>query len=366
MAGKEKLLGVQYLRAIAALMVVYFHVGATFPAYVYQSSWLSTLHLQYGVHIFFVISGFIMMVTTVESAPAEFLRRRLARIVPLYWTLTLAAVALWASPFHLFSHLQVDIRGVLSSLAFVFHQNSNGGESILVPGWTLNIEMFFYVVFALALLVRLERRLWSVGIAFAALVIVGQFLRESSTDVEVWMLTRPWMLEFVLGMAIGWIYLNRRFRLPKLACCALMAAGFAALLQPHSSGSFFLDASLPSVAIVAGAVAFERSYGIVRWHVLEMLGDSSYSLYLSHVFVIGAMGILWKRGLVHGETREAVFAVVVVSLAVCVAVVSYRLIERPALRLLTRRRQITSDTAGATSLLATSPLDRALPPWRAW
>src|SRR6185437_3793138 len=96
-ARKEKLLGVQYLRAIAALMVVWFHLYGEIPAYEPFFSvhgWISVPAFRGGVDIFFVISGFVMYVSSIDSEPLRFLWRRIARIVPLYWSMTLVVVLL--------------------------------------------------------------------------------------------------------------------------------------------------------------------------------------------------------------------------------------------------------------------------------
>src|SRR5262249_15244130 len=81
---------IQYLRAVAALMVAYFHTVDQIPAYrpLFERYLLGNLNLASGVDIFFVISGFIMLVSNRNSRPVSFAVRRVIRIVPLYWFLT--------------------------------------------------------------------------------------------------------------------------------------------------------------------------------------------------------------------------------------------------------------------------------------
>src|SRR5690606_6137053 len=83
---------VQVLRAIAASMVVIFHL----PAYIgYEDVFIPVLHG--GVDLFFVISGFVMMVSTTDKRhdPVSFLKKRFMRIVPLYWLGTIAMLVIW-------------------------------------------------------------------------------------------------------------------------------------------------------------------------------------------------------------------------------------------------------------------------------
>ena len=91
----QKLQSVQYLRAIAALMVAYLHLPEQIAAYsplLTGPSWIGVTNFGFGVDIFFVISGFIMVATSQRLGPITFLWRRLIRIVPLYWIATMALV----------------------------------------------------------------------------------------------------------------------------------------------------------------------------------------------------------------------------------------------------------------------------------
>ena len=140
------LVSIQALRVIAAFMVLAFHVSLEVakltPAAVLTPG-------SAGVDLFFVISGFVMLYSSERLfgrpwASAQFFKRRLVRIVPLYWLATTALVLLVA-PF-------AGTKAVIASL--LFWPYPAGGAPLLNVGWTLNIEMFFYLVFAAALLAK--------------------------------------------------------------------------------------------------------------------------------------------------------------------------------------------------------------------
>ena len=108
-----------------------------------------------GVDIFFVISGFIMVYTTMdrEITPWSFMADRIARIVPAYWAATLGVffLALVAPSLLQTSHMQWG--ELFKSLVFVPFRKANGlVQPVLFVGWTLNYEMFFYLMFAAGLL----------------------------------------------------------------------------------------------------------------------------------------------------------------------------------------------------------------------
>jgi exopolysaccharide production protein ExoZ len=335
-----QLLGVQYLRAVAALMVVYYHVELVIPEFQQRLSLPHPLHsggLAAGVQVFFVISGFIMLATTTHSKPADFLVRRLIRIVPLYWLLTgILAISILVVP-HVFRQTVLTSDAFVKSMLFIAYTDTHGTISpLVVPGWTLNIEMFFYGVFALGLLVPLERRLPLVAVLFMALVFVGMRLSLPQSPAELWQITRPWMLEFVLGMVIARWWLKGALRWVPFVCYGLIFVGFVGLLTTWTR--IFHDEAdyvLPSALIVLGTVALDQGRGINphRWPML--LGDASYSIYLSHFFTLAAVKAFWvKLGLTHGGSWAYVFALVAVAASIIVALMIYRTIERPLLKIL--------------------------------
>ena len=110
-----------------------------------------------GVDIFFVVSGFIMVVTTMkrDMAPGEFLLHRIARIVPVYWVVTILLFAIVMYGFKPVGIMRMQPDWLAKSLLFIPFDRDGRVEPIISVGWTLNYEMFFYLLFALGLFVRL-------------------------------------------------------------------------------------------------------------------------------------------------------------------------------------------------------------------
>ena len=125
-----------------------------------------------------MISGLIMWTIGARRPPTpkEFLLRRVIRVVPLYWFVTLALAGTWLVLPNLLPNLSPTPSDVLLSLFFIPHYDPTGQiVPLLVPGWTLNYEAFFYVVFAATLLTPLANRLWLLT-AVLATFVVGGFL----------------------------------------------------------------------------------------------------------------------------------------------------------------------------------------------
>src|SRR2546423_747067 len=211
--------GLQALRGIAASAVVFSHAytrsNLTWTAQVAHSRLRAFHDLvwvgQFGVDLFFVLSGFLMMHLHRDQfgcgASAEFLSRRIVRIVPLYWSLsTIGLVLLLIQP-QLFSfHSSAEWRWALGSFLFVPWPNSVGlSAPVLGAGWTLDYEMYFYALFAIALLFR------------RGLVLLCGFLTASATAGILWHPAHPWaalatgplLIEFLMGIAIATLIVHR-------------------------------------------------------------------------------------------------------------------------------------------------------------
>lgn len=314
-----QLQSIQVLRAIAALAVVFFHLS--------PSSW--TLGAA-GVDLFFVISGFIMGLVGLNDSPSSFMSKRIIRIVPLYWAVTLAMCAVSLVP-GLFANFTFDLPRLLMSLFFIPFEDPQGKIwPLIIVGWTLNYEMFFYVLFAIGL--WLGRPIVATLLIICALVAAGWAFQPEQTILRFY--TNPLLLEFALGLL-----LSRAVFFKNAPLGAMLAiAGFISLLSWGLASDTpdwrAINWGLPAAAIVAGFVAIERAgmFPSRALRPLEKIGDASYSLYLTHGIIMGILSkIIW-----HGSLASVLIAVPV---CIAVAMLSYYLFERPVgqvLRGLTR------------------------------
>jgi exopolysaccharide production protein ExoZ len=331
-----KLHSIQYLRAIAASGVVLYHGADSLLGH--DAAVIPFDYGQYGVDIFFVVSGFIMFYTTWESAiaPADFFVRRLVRIVPLYFLLsTLMLVIVSVAPVS-FNKESGDFAAYLESVLFIPHHNPRADnlEPIIGQGWTLNYEMFFYVLFAAALSFRVRFRGALVIPVLALLVLAGWLFPVSGAALLTY--TNPLLLEFCFGIAVAASILGPSAgsgsRWP-LALIALLAASILYLYAFHAglAGSeplrpFFVG--LPSALTVAILVLIELKGRLPFWAPLFLIGEASYSLYLVHGFVMGVARRLWMRFFeIQGVASHALYMAATLAASLVIAVLTYRHIE---------------------------------------
>jgi exopolysaccharide production protein ExoZ len=329
-----EILSVQYLRGIAALMIVFLHLDLQLERLGYHGYWPSWLSA--GVDIFFVISGFIMWITTAHGmSTREFFRRRFFRIVPLYWILTsVVLITLFVFPNAVQSG-RIDMWHVLGSYLFfpIVHPVLGIMQPLLVPGWTLNYEVFFYIIFGFALNLPANSRLIIVSLILVGLSSVALVINiRPLTVLEFYTFSR--ILEFAFGMALGWIYI-RGIKVPQAMGWASLLLGIGAIiLTADSFEDRGLRVGIPALLVVAGAVIIERASVAQHVRALHFLGNASYSLYLSHPIVLSFLGQVGRRfqlGALPGATFF--FGSVSVASAIAAAGLIYLYIEMPLLRL---------------------------------
>jgi len=263
---------IQILRALAATAVVFYHTGYRVPGF---------LHTDFlGVGVFFVISGFIMSHIARESAGA-FMMHRIARIVPLYWLATFFyATVIWKG----MSSKTATAISLAEDMLFVprFSEGGTPVEPALGVGWTLNLEMFFYLMFALAL--AANRRF--------APIIVATFLST------LWLIARAYDLGpllsfwahdytiyFVFGIAVFYLWDKALPRFSALGWL-LLSCGAILIIAFSFLGSAIAAKAGPPL-LVLGAVVLETPGYQCRARFLLLLGAASYALYLFHPFAIG-------------------------------------------------------------------------------
>lgn len=318
---RSTLYGIQYLRAFAALAVVVFHAAE-------RSGYAFAIGAA-GVDVFFVISGFIMWVIVERRpvSPGRFLLDRIRRIVPVYWLATGLMVA--GGLAGLFPNLVLTAGHVLASVFFVpLPSPSSGGLwPVLVQGWTLNYEMFFYVVFAACLALPRRLLLPAMVLVFVGLVAIG-FAVESSNPLIV-AYTRPIILEFVAGMLIGRLWLAGWIpnAFASLVLIAGALAGFALIGILRLPFDEWTCGPL-ACALVYGTAALETRGRVPRLKLPAVLGDASYSIYLWHTF---AISVVAKAGMMLGLASWLVLLASFV-IGTLVGLCGYYLIERPLLR----------------------------------
>lgn len=320
--GPARLDCLQALRAVAALAVVVFHCHWTPIA-------------SFGVELFFVISGFVICHAAAQD-PRQFLAKRVARVVPLYWLATLGVFALAVVAPALVSATHATGLNLLRSLAFWPYLRADGADMpLLFLGWTLNYEAFFYAVFALCLAIshRLAPLIALAGLVLA--VTLHPWLAPLGDPLDFW--TRPMLLNFACGIGV-WLVWHKAGatlqRTPPLPAGLIGAAAFGVLLvgAQHGLPGWVPWSGLLSAALLLALLALGNRLRWPAW--LLLIGDASYSLYLLHPYVLEVVN---RKVHAFGPAPLGILATVAAVLAaVGVAFAVFRLVERPSNRALRR------------------------------
>jgi exopolysaccharide production protein ExoZ len=306
---RSKLTTLQVGRAVAALMVLFFHLGGTINAEKYYGlNFVPQLGVfrfgDAGVEFFFVLSGFL--ITFIHYGDIgrrekifSYLKKRLVRIYPTYWfCLTLVIVAALG-----FASLRETLPSGFFTYLFTYllvpqDKTIVGGTGAPVLGvaWTLQYEMFFYLSFALFILSR-----------FAGFLLLGAYLIgfvvvkfQGITGFPMDFIFAEYCFMFLFGAIVGVLYSRAiPVKLPK-ASFILGILGFAliAAVDVVYRDSSYLDNrmerklgySLFSALMIYALVTLEGAGAIsVKNRLLLLIGDASYAIYLIHFPIVSAV-----------------------------------------------------------------------------
>lgn len=314
----QTLLSIQYLRAIAALMVLVYHAC--------RWAWRPFDIGAAGVDVFFVISGFILWTIAAErpTTPLKFLGRRAGRVVPLYWLLTIAvAIAALALP-EFFFDAKPTVPHVLMSLFFIPHLNEAGQPFPLISaGWSLNYEAIFYLVFAAALLAKPEHRFRWLAAGLIGVSLVGIFIHQAYflgfNLMYLQFLAGAWLARWRLASALPGRRLG--FLLIGMALAGYVALAMADLFEDLMRPLLW---GAPAFALVAGLVMIEGDGGLPKIGWLRVLGDASYSIYLTHIIVTEVLTHVMNAGTLP-------YIPIAIGASLAAGLACYYLVERPLL-----------------------------------
>lgn len=301
---------VQALRGIAAMLVVLCHAADYLrdsPSYPLIESAL--LPGAMGVDLFFIISGFIMVYSTRKATGTmddvkNFAISRFSRIWPTYAVVSLLWIFIAYSGLAYFSSTE-NLTALLKSLTFIPVKEMAPlyFEPVFPLGWTLNFEMYFYVVFAVSLLFKRFRLAAMLTWIALTVVLIPILTRTFSTDPFTYysyefnylnLITNPIILEFVAGALIGYMYLSKHIIIcSKVVAVNLLASSVALVVWFNYSGPASTHGITnwggPLAIMVLAMAVCSKTVHIKSPKILMWLGKISYSLYLTHYLTRAAM-----------------------------------------------------------------------------
>jgi exopolysaccharide production protein ExoZ len=329
----DRIESLQGLRAYAALAVLLVHAKFVLPGGISVGS--------LGVHIFFVISGFIIAHICATN-PACFLRRRIARVAPPYWTLTLLVFATALAAPKWLHGTTADPVNLLKSLLFIPYMKASGAlQPMLFVGWSLNWEMLFYALVSVCLFVS-QRYASLLGASLVvALCIVSAWLREPG-DVLLAFYSNPAGYEFVLGALAFEIVVRadaaavaRHRDALTYALIAALAALILAEWTLHGHLMFVALAALSFVAVCSATLLSAAGFDL-RNTWLIAIGNASYIMYLIHPFCFSLYQNVVSNRYPRLAPDHAIGLILCVAIVVAVSRFLHTYAELPCYRRLRR------------------------------
>ena len=320
---------VHALRALAVLMVFAVHLLDSFNTYFFPNS--ETLNLAmpfvkrfgtFGVELFFVISGYVIMNSVRKYDLREFLLRRLIRIYPLFAAFTLAFFALsWITNFHPHSASSLvsgpTLGAALLNLSFL---NIYFGTPALSPNaWSLTFEANFYIFAGLACFFLRGR---VIGVIMLLLLAMIAFL-----------IAFPIAIYFVVGCLLYALRGLQPSSFPRslqfavlVAWCALAATIDHETMSSLSIALIAASAIFFFVVTVPDGIFAHVSY--LKW--VSFLGTISYSMYLAHPYAYFPMRVLFQKiglGGLNIGAAAAIYFPTILAAALAASYAVYLLLE---------------------------------------
>ena len=327
---------VQYMRAIAALLVVIHHAASKGSQYSSAAFEWFTIG-EAGVDLFFIISGYIMC-HTVDSKNINFisfLTARVKRIIPLYWVLTTMALLIYI----LFPD-KINSGGGGTNIIHSYTLFPVKENYLINNGWTLSYEFFFYLLFAFALSLTSKFKFFLPVILIITLVSIGNFNLSNTTIFSF--ITNPLLLEFSFGILI--YYLFKNYHLNTIIGLGLTTISIILFLLVNiftPDYSRVIIYGIPAMLFFTGMVALEPLFKKASENkialLFEMIGNSSYSLYLSHPFALVITSIILSK--LDLDKFGYLFVILLVVSSIIAGQLCYLFIEKQLAKVLKKRQK---------------------------
>lgn len=320
---KTNILSITYLRAIACMLVVVCHAESfsakLSPAYFSGLFGYGGAVGKLGVYLFFMISGYLMACVHWDDfgqgKMGLFVKKRLVRILPMYYLFTLLTIVAWViNPGWFPSTILTPLDDILSLLFIpsVYIKELDTLTPVLSVGWTLCYEMLFYLIFAIGMVFNRRSGLVFIFITIFALVVFGASGNSQRPYFQFY--TNEIMLYFLSGIVC--FMLQQRFsqryahNILSLAVITGLLTASTLWLQGYPQ---LLLLSLSFFMLTGLEFASQRQTRVTR--LVSGIGLASYSIYLCHRLFMGALEKVLHVLMPAATTATMYLAMVILSAA---------------------------------------------------
>jgi exopolysaccharide production protein ExoZ len=328
---------IQIMRGVASLLVLLNHISV--KGFQYGNGALKGFEVGgAGVDLFFIISGYIMCISTWNQQLnfAQFIIRRIKRIIPLYWLVTSIALIVF-----LYNSKLINSSGGETSILASYTLFPNGKKYLNANGWTLSYEFFFYIIFGFFINKGTYKALQASTAILLVLITIGLCFTYNTPLLNF--TTNSLLIEFVFGMGCFYFINKQNVRLNYKYAIGLIISGlliFSLLItfeKPDYVGWKGILWGIPVILLFIGLMFLEdfikRSTSLVKVLFLE-IGNSSYSLYLIHPFTLSGTAICLKH--VGLASNPYFFTMFLLAVSVAIGHLVYLYVERFLTNLMSR------------------------------
>ena len=338
---KQNFYLIQALRFVAAFMVVCCH--STFYTKERLLSSVQVFKLgANGVPLFFVISGFVIVLSSRKLISdkdgwRKYAMKRIIRIVPLYWLITSYKIAIMMLSAGFVLHSNLDFANILKSYFFIPTLNFDGDiKPILGVGWTLNFEMFFYLLFTIALFLRLNTIIFT-GFIMIMLTVLS-FFKTPAWPVILNFYADPIVINFLLGM-VSAVLITKKIKVPKSLAITIILVNLIFLFSPlqYHLKFLYINSTLAnafaSFLIVYFCAQLEKHSNVHVHKIILFFGAASYSLYLIHPVIAPLSPTVFKMIGLKIPFLSVSFSII---LALIAGAIAYYYFEKPTTEFLNK------------------------------
>jgi exopolysaccharide production protein ExoZ len=366
---RQKLCSLQILRGLAAVWVVVFHLEFLAEHYFNHLEKFRFVHAgQLGVHLFFVLSGFIIfwihdLDAGIDGAIRAYFLKRITRIYPLLIVLNLVKLAYMAASGYGVRQNKFNFTSVLGSFLLI----PTTSNFLIDVTWSLAYEMWFYVGFGILLLLG-RNALYRFGVGYGLLTLALNLPGVPALEGMAGFVFDPRIMEFILGCVIAFNLRrlgneakSRGFILLIAAVIAIVTGllnGWDESLSPLLTSTYW---GITFGALLFGCLLLERSYDLSKVRIAILLGDSSYSIYLAHSLTLNMLAVVFQKFL-PGASGYLLTGILLVCgvMGIALGIACYLLLEHPMQRFF--RSRITPGPDKRTPAFAVERSDSGIGP----
>ena len=352
MSDKRHLASIDSLRGVAALMVIFYHLASFAQIPIPPIFSFISTHFGLGVPLFFVLSGFVLSWGYSEKLKfgsqevIKFYARRFFRIAPLFYLV----LVFWRGVgWHLWSWPILDNwREFIVNLTFLFGLVPGSHESLVMAGWSIGVEMLFYFVFPVLIIILCDYRLTAIGFLLSCIVssLGYDALTEAKLNSYAYMNLVTQLPFFIAGILTFQLWKKNNFSSKErgislffigilMAILAVKSQAIQNLIQKFN----FLALDRNIWAIIFSIIIYASCTSRITWLTrgpLLYMGKMSYSMYLLHPIVIitmiklGIISALINYGIWTGFILGSLLSILLICV---VSIFTYRYVERPGIAL---------------------------------